>query len=121
MARLVLTNEKSLCYNLACHQTLRSFQQYMSQLVPDSVVSKDPSKIISRTVDDEALIIHLTSGSYYSLNAVGTRVWESIDGTRTVGDTVKIIQEEYDADPDQIETEVMSLLADMVEEGLIQA
>ena len=92
----------------------------MSQLVPDSVVSKDPSQIISRTVDDEALIIHLTSGSYYSLNAVGTRVWESIDGRRTAGDVVKIIQDEYDAESKLIEAEVMSLLTDLVAEGLVQ-
>lgn len=92
----------------------------MSQLVSDSVVSKDPSQIISRTVDDEALIIHLTSGSYYSLNAVGTRVWESIDGTRTAADVAKVIQEEYDAESALIETEVMSLLTDLVQEGLVQ-
>ncbi|MCB0231835.1 MAG: PqqD family protein [Anaerolineae bacterium] len=92
----------------------------MSQLAPDSVVSKDPSQIISRKVDDEALIIHLTSGSYYSLNAVGTRVWDSIDGTRTAEDVAKIIQSEYDAEFELIETEVMSLLTDLVEEGLVQ-
>lgn len=92
----------------------------MSQLDPDSVVSKDPSQIISRTVDDEALIIQLTSGSYYSLNVVGTRVWESIDGTRTAGDVAKIIQDEYDAEFELIEIEVMSLLTDLVQEGLVQ-
>ena len=84
------------------------------------MVSKDPSQIISRKVDDEALIIHLTSGSYYSLNAVGTRVWDSIDGTRTAEDVAKIIQSEYDAEFELIETEVMSLLTDLVEEGLVQ-
>lgn len=92
----------------------------MPQLVSDSVVSKDPSQIISRTVDNEALIIHLTSGSYYSLNTVGTRVWESIDGTRTAGEVAKVIQEEYDAEADLVEAEVMSLLTDLVQEGLVQ-
>jgi len=92
----------------------------MSQLVPESVVSKDSSQIISRTVDDEALIIHLASGSYYSLNAVGTRVWESIDGLRTVEEIAEIIQREYDADFDLIETEVIALLIDLAQEGLVQ-
>lgn len=92
----------------------------MSLIVSDSVVSKDPSQIISRTVDDEALIIHLSSGSYYSLNAVGTRVWESIDGLRTAGEVAEIIYQEYDSDFATVETEVMSLLADLVQEGLVQ-
>ena len=92
----------------------------MSLIVSDSVVSKDPSQIISRTVDDEALIIHLSSGSYYSLNAVGTRVWESIDGSRTAGEVAEIIHQEYDSDFATVETEVMSLLADLVQEGLVQ-
>lgn len=92
----------------------------MSLIVSDSVVSKDPSQIISRTVDDEALIIHLSSGSYYSLNAVGTRVWESIDGLRTAGEVAEIIHQEYDFDFATVETEVMSLLADLVQEGLVQ-
>lgn len=92
----------------------------MSLIVSDSVVSKDLSQIIFRTVDDEALIIHLSSGSYYSLNAVGTRVWESIDGLRTAGEVAKIIHQEYDSDFATVETEVMSLLADLVQEGLVQ-
>jgi hypothetical protein len=92
----------------------------MSQVVPESLVAIDPSCVISRKVHDEALIIHLTSGSYYSLNEVGARVWENIDGTHTAGDLAQIIQDEYNADPERIRLEVMSLLDDLASEGLIQ-
>lgn len=91
----------------------------MSHLDPESVVSKDSNQIISRVVDDEALIIHLPSGSYYSLNAVGTRVWECLDGTLTVGDVTRIVQGEYDADASLIEAEVIALVDQLAQEGLV--
>ncbi len=92
----------------------------MPLLSPESVVSRDSSQVISRTVDDEALIIHLPSGSYYSLNAVGTRVWESIDGTLTVEAVTKIVVSEYDADAERVEAEVLALIGQLAEEGLVR-
>ena len=37
-----------------------------------------------QTVAGEAIVIHLKTGVYYSLNEVGTAFWDLMDGTLTV-------------------------------------
>lgn len=41
-------------------------------------------KAVSETIDGETIIIHLETGSYYSLNPSGTALWNAILGGRLV-------------------------------------
>jgi hypothetical protein len=91
----------------------------MSRLSLDTLLAKDHDTIIERVVAGEALVIHLSSGDYYSLDSVGTRIWENIDGTRTVGDLTELIAEEYDVDQDQVVADVLRLVEQLADEGLL--
>jgi hypothetical protein len=91
----------------------------MSRLSLDTLLAKDHDTIIERVVAGEALVIHLSSGDYYSLDSVGTRIWENIDGTRTVRDLTELIAEEYDVDQDQVVADVLRLVEQLADEGLL--
>lgn len=91
----------------------------MSRLSLDTRLAKDHDTIIERVVAGEALVIHLSSGDYYSLDSVGSRIWESIDGTRTVGDLADLIVDEYDVDRDQVVADVLRLVEQLADEGLL--
>ena len=80
---------------------------------------KDSNQIIERVVADEALLINLASGDYYSLDSVGTKVWESIDGQRTIEDLANLICEEYNADKGQVVADVLRLVEHLADEGLL--
>ena len=53
-------------------------------VAPSDVCSRRPDVIWS-AVDGEAVLVDLTSGYYFSLNRVGTVIWELLDGERTLG------------------------------------
>ena len=91
----------------------------MSRLSLDTSITKDSDHIIDRVVDSEALLIHLSSGDYFSLDSVGTRIWDSIDGSRTVQDLVDLVLEEYDVERDQAVTDVTRLVEQLADEGLV--
>ncbi len=91
----------------------------MSRLSLDSRIAKNSDLVIDRVLDNEALLIHLSSGDYFSLDSVGTRIWESIDGSRTVQDLVDLILEEYNVSREQAVTDVLQLVAQLADEGLI--
>jgi hypothetical protein len=91
----------------------------MSCFSLDTLLAKNHDIIIERVVAGEALVIHLSSGDYYSLDSVGTRVWENIDGTRTVEDLVELVLDEYDADRDQVVADVLRLVEQLTDEGLL--
>ena len=69
-------------------------------------------------VAGEAILIHLQSGVYYSLNEVGTAFWNLLDGQRTIGDCATSIADEYSAPPEMVLTDLLELAADLSKEGL---
>ena len=77
--------------------------------------------VLSQRVSGRLVLLDARSGAYYSLDDVGARVWELCDGSRTVADAVATISGEYAADAATVETDVLTLLDDLVRERLIQA
>ena len=70
-------------------------------------------------LDDEAVILSLKKGVYYSLNPCGNRIWSLVQKpvkVRTIRDT---LLEEYDIDTETCEEDLLSLLSELNKEGLI--
>jgi hypothetical protein len=61
------------------------------------------------------------SGKYYTLEAVGTRVWQLCDGKRTIAEIATIIGQEYEESAEVIETDLVELLEELVDEQLVVA
>lgn len=74
-----------------------------------------------QNVADEAILIHLQTGVYYSLNEVGAVYWNMLDGTRTIADCATAIAAEYTAPPEVIAADLLEISADLVKEGLAEA
>lgn len=53
-------------------------------LGPEQVCGRS-SDVAWTAVDGEAVLLDLASGYYFSLNPVGTAIWELLDGERTLG------------------------------------
>ena len=70
-------------------------------------------------VGEEAILINLTSGTYYSLNDTGTMFWELLDGQRTIIDCARLVAADYDVDAGVVETDLLELATDLEHEGLI--
>jgi hypothetical protein len=52
-------------------------------------------KLAARIIEGEAVIINLPSQEALVLNPVGTRIWEMIDGKKTVREIASLIASEY--------------------------
>jgi hypothetical protein len=71
-------------------------------------------------VEDEAIIINLTTGSYYSLNDTGTMFWNLLDGERTIAECARLIAHNYDVEAGVVEPDLLELAGGFLEEGLIE-
>lgn len=91
----------------------------MFRISLDTPIVKDTTKVIDRAVEGETLVIHLPSGNYFSLNAVGTQIWENIDGMHTLRDLVGIVVAEYDVDAERAQADILNLIGDLADEGLV--
>jgi hypothetical protein len=71
--------------------------------------------------DDTTVLLNPKSGEYYTLDAVGSRAWQLCDGERTILEMATILNQEFDASFEVIESDILDLMKDLLDEGLVDA
>jgi hypothetical protein len=79
------------------------------------ILSKDA---VFRDLDGEAVILHLESGTYFGLNAVGTRIWQLMERDGRLTAVLDALRAEYEATPDVLERDLLELVERLVEARL---
>ena len=70
-------------------------------------------------IGERAVILGLTSGTYFGLNAVGTRIWALIQEPKQVGEIEQALLAEYEVEPDACGRDLLTLLQELASKGLI--
>jgi len=83
------------------------------------VLRKNPD-MVARVIDNEVILmpVYRTSkeiNCIYTLNKVGSRVWELIDNKRSLSAIKKEVLKEFDATPKEVEKEMAKFLKDLLE------
>ena len=73
----------------------------------------------SRIYDGEAFIVLPQSHEYKILNPVGTRIWDLIDGKRTVDEMVRVISEEYEVPVETAQNDISEFIRDLTANGML--
>jgi Coenzyme PQQ synthesis protein D (PqqD) len=75
-----------------------------------------------RVVDGEAVIIHLGTSYYYSLNRTGTAAWEKLnEGKSSMPELAAALAGRFAIDQDTMEQDLEPLLEQLLSEDLIQS
>jgi hypothetical protein len=89
-------------------------------LDPTTRLQRSPNATF-QVVADEAILIHLQTGVYYSLNEVGTAFWQLLDGQHSLDDCAAHIAAEYSAPVETVLADLDELAGELAKEGLITA
>jgi hypothetical protein len=84
-----------------------------------TVVAVSPDQL-SADLADEAAVLNLTSGQYYTLDAVGATIWRFVHEPRMIADIEARILSEYDVDADRCSGDVAVLIDALLGEGLVR-
>ena len=68
---------------------------------------------------DDTVLVDLTQGRYFTLNGVGTRIWNLLIPGITFDELTATLADEYDAPPDVIAGDAARLLAQLQHAALI--
>lgn len=84
-----------------------------------AVLRKNPN-MVTRVIDDETILLPIYKSSddincIYTLNKVASRVWQLIDGKRTLPDIKNRVLKEFDTTPQEVDKEMQKLLKDLKE------
>lgn len=73
-----------------------------------------------QTVAEEAILIHMDTGTYYSLNRVGTEFWDLLDGTQTLQQHAATLAQRYNVDVAMVLGDLLELAQHLQSEGLVE-
>jgi hypothetical protein len=82
-------------------------------------VHVNASHVVHETIDGETILIHLGSGSYYSLDGVGSEVWVALAAGTSKEQLFAEAKERFVGDPDEVEMGLSSLVENLLREGLL--
>ena len=80
-----------------------------------------PSPDVQGTsMEGETVLLNLSTGRYYTLNRLGSVIWEHCTGHTTMSDIHAILCDRFDVVPERALDDLVTLVNHLVQEGLLQ-
>ncbi len=79
-----------------------------------------PAHVSFSIVGQDAFLLNTQTNRYFSLEDVGTRLWELLKDSQSLRDGYQVILGEYEIDPAQLEQDLLELVNHMLENGLVE-
>lgn len=77
-----------------------------------------PETIYTQEVGEETILLDTRGGLYFSLDPVGTRMWQLIREHGSLRAVHETMLSEYDVTPERLETDLLALAEKMIAKGL---
>lgn len=71
------------------------------------------------TLDGETVLLDLSTGRYYTLNRVGSAIWDACTGTASLQTIHTALCARFDAPPERIADDLFALVTHLSREGLL--
>ena len=84
-----------------------------------TVVKRSPEAVF-RVVDGEAVIVEPGRGLVNVVNEVGTRVWEWMDGVRSVDDIARLVCDEFEVTPEEATRDILEFVNELIDNKLVE-
>ena len=76
--------------------------------------------VLMQEVGDEVVLLDLASERYFGLDPVGTRIWELLPDREDLAAVLATLCDEFDAPSAQIEGDLLALMGQLTEAGLVK-
>jgi hypothetical protein len=78
--------------------------------------------VIARMIGEETVLLNIETEAYFGLNEVGSVVWDALSkGARDAQSIVTVVIENFDVEQATATKDVDTLLAALLEQGLVQS
>jgi len=79
-----------------------------------------PDDVVFRDLAGEAVLLNLSTGTYYGLDAVGTRIWHLLAAQGTTEEVVNTLLDEFEVEESQLRRDVDDLIRQLLDKGLLK-
>ena len=77
------------------------------------------SQTVARRVGDETVILHLGSGTYFGVDAVGARIWQLMGEGKSLNEICDVVLDEYEVSREDVERDIAGLIKDLLAHDLV--
>jgi hypothetical protein len=78
-----------------------------------------PSDVVSTELDNEVVLVNMTSKYYYTLNETGRLIWKLLGEGKNENEIVCALMESYEIEEGTARSDVAELVSDLRREKLI--
>jgi hypothetical protein len=75
--------------------------------------------VVFRDLAGESVLLNLSTGTYFGLDAVGTRLWHLITEQGSTASVIETLLAEYDVDEPRLQKDVEALIDQLLAKGLL--
>lgn len=80
-----------------------------------------PIDVISRHIDQEAILVNLDTDQIFSLNSTGAHFWELLAAGNSLEEARTVMLDHYEVAPDQLDQEIGGMVRQLLDEGFLVA
>ncbi|WP_421716496.1 PqqD family protein [Arcobacter arenosus] len=78
-----------------------------------------PDSLFLQKVDDETILLDSNTNEYFSINEIGTLIWETLEEKKDLNSVKEEIISNYEVDEKQVEKDILNFIQEVVNKGLI--
>jgi hypothetical protein len=86
----------------------------------DRTILRPSPDVQGTTMDGETVLLDLSSGRYYTLNQLGSVIWEHCTGLTSLRDIHTVLCDRFDVAPERALDDLVNLVNELIQEGLLQ-
>lgn len=86
----------------------------------DQAILRASPDVQGTNMDGETVLLDLSTGRYYTLNRLGSAIWECCTGDKTLRDIHAILCDRFEVTPERALDDLVDLVNELIQEGLLQ-
>jgi len=86
----------------------------------DRTVLRPSPDVQGTSMEGETVLLDLSSGRYYTLNRLGSVIWEHCTGHSTMSGIHAVLCDRFEVAPERALDDLVALVSQLIQEGLLQ-
>ena len=76
--------------------------------------------VFAQEVDGEMVLLDMNSENYFGLDAVGTDIWQAMQGKENLTEVFDVLLEQYEVEEDVLKKDLVTFVEKLEESGLVK-
>lgn len=102
------------------HSSCGQADHVVDQTMCDHITLRPSPDVQGTNMDGETVLLDLSTGRYYTLNRLGSVIWDLCTGGHTISDIHAMLCDRFEVAPERALDDLVALVNELVQEGLLQ-